>query len=158
MRKYVVIVILNIVFVIFNQSFLNEFLGADLSPIFVLAISYAYFFSDKTNLAYFSALFGGLILDLQGFEIIGIFSTMFVLFILISSLIKKYLFKALLIHVLFLFVFNLIAKLYLTFPDFYVSSKFVISSVITSVISIIFFTILRKTGTRYISSEYRIKT
>jgi hypothetical protein len=72
MRKYVLLILLNIVLALVQTAFLPSFLGAKATPNLVFALGFALLLNAQTELALFSILIGGLFVDFFVIDIIGL--------------------------------------------------------------------------------------
>ncbi|HLC93811.1 MAG TPA: hypothetical protein VJG85_02225 [Patescibacteria group bacterium] len=119
MKKYLVIFFVNIVLVLFQNSFLFVFLGGEANPNLILAFAFSLLLLDKSEEALFSAFVGGLLIDLLGFTMPGLSSLVFLLAIYIGLFIKKYLFKSWVLQLIVLMLSTYLGKQYLgPHPEF----------------------------------------
>lgn len=105
MKQFMYIILINALAGIFQLSFFNRLFGGHIAnPNLILALAFSLFFLGMYERAYFSALFGGLLLDLMSFNTVGL-SSLILIFCLISSyLVKKYIFKGWVMQVLSLLI------------------------------------------------------
>lgn len=92
MRKIIELTIANIFISLLQTAFFLELFGA-VNPNLVLANAYSYFYGNSIRTSLISAFVGGLIIDLLGVGIVGITPLFFVIAILLSDFIKKYIFR-----------------------------------------------------------------
>ena len=62
-KGYVYLIFINTILALLQTSLFLELFGNNLNPNLILAFAFAFLVTDKTSLAFFSALSGGLILD-----------------------------------------------------------------------------------------------
>ncbi|MFC1756054.1 hypothetical protein ACFLZK_01560 [Patescibacteria group bacterium] len=157
MRKSIAIIIICLVFVIFQESFMLEFFGGAINPNLIIALAFSFMFIDDYRTAMFTALVGGIFLDFLGVGIIGLSSFLLILFLLFSRWIKKTIFRGIWIQIVMIIVSTIVFKLVINYPDMIYSGKILFSGLINSIISSLIFLVLNKIRQRYLSIEYRIK-
>lgn len=152
-----IILIVNLILALIQQSFLHEFFGGGFNPNLVLSLAFAFLLIEEDQLALISAIFGGLFLDLGLVSIIGLSPFIFLMFILFSQIIKRTVFRGVILQILLIIVSTVIYKIFLNFPELQVNYKFVVSGVLNSFISITLMYFFTKSSERFLSIEYRIK-
>ncbi len=157
MRKYFLITIFSLILVLLEESFAGEFLGAALNPNLILALSFAFLFADDRRASLYSALIGGLWLDLMGVGIVGLSSFMLVLLLILASWIRNALFKGVWVQVVVIVCSTMLFKLIMNYPQMNYSWKLVVAGILTSLISLIFYWGLSRTRQRFLSFEFRIR-
>lgn len=93
MRKFLILLIINIFLVLVQGSFLRELVGPALTPNLIIAFAFSLFFAEREDLALISAFMGGLLLDLLGFSIVGISPLLIIAGLIFYKFVKQYLFK-----------------------------------------------------------------
>lgn len=139
-----------------QNSFFSQLFGVGMNPNFILLVSFALVLTEDEDNGLYTALIGGLLQDLSGFEIIGTVTFVNVLMTAILIFAKKYLFKN--------FVFQIILLYFLNFFHFliFVSGvdgkiKFaLLSSLFNTVIFLGFYLIFGYFSSRETKSKYRI--
>ena len=120
-------------------SFLYRLFGRSLNPNLIAAFAFSLFFLGVYDKALFSALIGGIFLDLMGFDTVCISSLILVTCLLLVFYIKKYIFKGLTTQILSLFMASITYSILVGFPNFYFDIKTVFSGIFTVVIGLIFY-------------------
>ncbi len=108
MKKYLILTFACIVLVIFQTSFFAEILGYYFNPNLVMAFAFSLLLFGKTRYAMFSAFLSGLLIDAQGFSIIGLSSLLFTAFLAFSGFIRKYIINDLISNALVIAVCTVI--------------------------------------------------
>lgn len=108
MKKFLIIVFVNILLVLLQTAFLRELVGASATPNLVLAFSFSLFFMDLENLSLMSAFVGGLLLDLFGFSIVGLTPLVITGSLVLVTFVKRYLFRGWISNLLLVFLAQLI--------------------------------------------------
>ena len=157
MRKNIAIIIICLVFVIFQESFMLEFFGSALNPNLIIALSFSFIFIDDYDPALFTALIGGLLLDFLRVGIVGLSSFLIILLLVFSRWIKKTIFRGVWIQIVMIIVSTIVFKLVINYPDVIYSGKILFSGLLNSTVSSLIFLILNRIRQRYLSIEYRIK-
>ena len=157
MRKIILLVILNIVFTLFQESFLLEFFGSVINPNLILCLGYAYFFANDTQGALISLLLGGFFIDMSGTGIVGITSVIMILVLLFSIFVRRSLFKGAGIQALLIIVATVVLKMVFNFPELGYSNGLVLNGIINVFLSFGIYYVVFKSGKRFLSVEYRIK-
>lgn len=106
MRKYVVLIFVNILLATLQLSFFSKLLGNGYAPDLILAFAFAFAFLDMNEEAYFSAFAGGLFLDLLGFNIVGSSSVLYVGSVVLFLVVQKFISKGMLVKILGFLVFS----------------------------------------------------
>lgn len=138
MNKFLFILGINIILVLIQSSFIVEPNYIYYMPNLVLAFAYSLLLMNRSDIGLLSALIGGLLLDLISFRVIGLSSFSLVLLLLITSYIKKYVFKGIVIQLLLLFLIDLLYLLILNMPNLFIPSDYVISIILTCIFSTFF--------------------
>ena len=157
MRKSIIILILSLIFVIFQESFLLEFFGNALNPNLVISLCFGFMLIDDYHDALFTAFIGGLFYDFLGVGIVGLTSFILIVFLATSRWVRKTIFRGAWVQMIFIIVTTVFFKVVMTYPDFDYSSKILASGVVNALISLIFYVVLEKIRKRFLSTEYRIK-
>ncbi len=157
MRKYVLITIFSLVVVLIQESFSWEFFGQAINPSIVIAICFAFLMVDDHLGALFSALIGGLWLDLVGVGIVGVSSFALVILLALAVWVKNSMLRAIWVQAVLVIGVTIIFKLIISYPELTYSWKVFFSGVLSSIISLGFHYILSRTKHRYLSFEFRIK-
>lgn len=157
MRKYFIIFIINLIIIFLQESFLVELFGPFLNPNLIIGLGYAFLLSGDDDLALFSLLVGGIILDLLGTGIIGLSSLVLVLLMLISFQVRKTIFRGILNQIIFIVISVVIYKMLSSYPPLIYNFRLVVSGAISAVIAVIVSQILIKFKERYLSFEFRIR-
>ncbi len=116
-KKYIGLTFLIITLVIFQTSFFSVFFTDGLNPALVISLIFAFFLLDRTNYALFSALVGGLTLDLLGFSLVGSSPLIFVSLVFASLLVRKYILKNLFSQSVLCVISFLIYTSIITYPN-----------------------------------------
>lgn len=157
MKNLILIIFINILLVLFQESFFLEIFGSELNINFVLALGFSFFFANQESDALKSLLVGGLIIDLISTNIVGITSTIFILIMLIASFIKRNIFNGLGIQVLVLILSVVIYKFIMNFQNFSFSLNILTSGLLTFIVSFCLYLLISKLKNRFLSSEFRIR-
>lgn len=139
MKHYILIILINIILAIVQVSFFYRLFGRTLNPNLIAAFAFSFFFWGIYDKGFFSALIGGIFLDLMGFSSVGLSALILIMGLLLAFYIKKYIFKGWTTQILSLFITTISYSSLLGFPNFYFDLKTVISALITVVISLIFY-------------------
>jgi hypothetical protein len=157
MRKYFLIFIVNLILIFLQESFLSEIFGPFLNPSLVISLGYAFLLSEDDDLALFSLLVGGLILDLLGTGIIGLSSVVLVFLLLISFQVRKTIFRGVLTQIVFIIITTVIFKMISGYPPLVYNFKLILSGVANAALAVFAAQILTRFKKRYLSLEFRIK-
>lgn len=158
MRKATVLIILNLILVIIQESFFLELFGPSLNISLILALAFGYFLSNQEKEALDSALFGGLVIDLVNPNIIGLSSLLFVVLLLIAGVIKRYFFKGFGFQLVVVVLSVCIYKLVISYPKIHFAQELVISGIMTFILSFMLHLLINKITHKFKSIEYRIRS
>jgi len=158
MRKNITILILSLILVIFQESFLLEFFGGALNPNLIIALCFGFMFNEEYDTALFAALIGGLFLDFLSVGIVGMTSIAIIVCLVLSQWVKRTIFMGAWVHIVFVIASTVFYKVIMSYPDFDYNGKILISCIINLVLSLGFYAILRRFKNRFLSTEYRIKS
>jgi len=86
--------ITNLILVLLQVSFFGELVAPIFVPNLVFGFAFAIMFIDLSETSYMSAFFGGILLDLLTFGIIGVSSLTFVGFLFLFSFVRRYISKS----------------------------------------------------------------
>ena len=146
MKHYIFIILINIILGTLQISFFYRIFGGSLNPNLVAAFAFSLFFSGalafqakRAERAYLSALVGGIFLDLMGFGTVGASSFILITCLLLAFYVKKYIFKGWATQILSLFITSIVYTVAIGLPNFYFDPKIIFSSIVTVVISVIFY-------------------
>ncbi|OGC46366.1 hypothetical protein A2V49_02390 [candidate division WWE3 bacterium RBG_19FT_COMBO_34_6] len=157
MKKIFLVLIVSLILVFIENSFSYEFLGRMLNPSLILALSFAFVLTGDDKLALFTGLFGGIFTDFIGTWVIGSSSTFFVVSIYISIILKTTMFKGKVFQLVLITLCTLFYKFIFNLADFNFSLSYILGAALTMLCSSIFFYVISKISTKYLSTEYRIK-
>ena len=157
MRKNLGILLISLIFVIFQESFMLEFFGSALNPNLIVCVCFAFMLIDDYDGALFTAFMGGLFYDLLGVGVVGLASFILILFLAASQWVKKTVLRGAWVQILFIILATVFFKTALAYPDFVYNTGILVSGVINVFISILFYGLLIKIKNRFLSTEYRIK-
>lgn len=157
MRKNLSILIISLIFVIFQESFMLEFFGSALNPNLIICLCFGFMLIDDYEDALFTAFIGGLFYDFLGVGIVGLTSFILILFLAASQWVKKTIFRGAWVQILFIIITTLFFKVAMTYPDFVYSSRVLMSGVFNVAVALVFYALLEKARKRFLSAEYRIK-
>ena len=124
-------------------SFFYRLFGRSLNPNLVAALAFALFFWGAYDKASFSALVGGVFLDLMGFGTVGLSFLILITCLLLAFYVKKYVFKGWVTQILSLFTTVVVYSVLMGFPNFYFDIKTVFSGLITVFMAFIFYGLLK---------------
>lgn len=161
MNKYFAILVINIILSLLQVSFFNEVFGAFINPNFVIAFAFSLLLLDEEDTSIYSAAVGGLLLDLVSFSTTGLFMLVYSVMLYILYLIRRYVFKNFWFQLIVIFILNFISRDF----DNYLNGKhlfenfgqFVISSLLTVFITLMFYALNSYTRDRFIKKEYKLK-
>ncbi len=143
MKHYIFITLINIILVMIQISFFYRLFGRSLNPNLITALAFSLFFWGAYDKALFSALIGGIFLDLMGFGTVGLSAIILITCLLLAFYIKKYMFKGWTTQILNLFIASAIYSVLIGFHNFSFDIKTVFSGLLTVAISLIFYGVLR---------------
>lgn len=155
MKRFFVLLIINIVLVMLQNSFFAELFGANSNPNLVLAFAFGLFFLDREDFYLMSGFLGGVLLDLFGFSIVGLSALVITGTLILFSYIRRYLFKGWLSNIVLVFVAQ-ITYIALLSGSMSVTKPTFFSGISTMLISVVFYIITQNFG-GYLgrpSSEY----
>lgn len=155
MRKIILLIVVNIILVALQQSFIPEWIGLHVN--LVLAFAMSFFVMEKSKTALVSAFIGGLVLDLLGFGIVGKSSLVFVLVILIFDFVRDHAFNKWYFNLFFVFLSSLIYSFFAGLPKVLFSSYELFSAVGTLLASLFFYYLLLRYKKVLESSSYKIR-
>lgn len=132
MKKVLTIILLNILLVLIQTSFLRELLGDFIAPNLVISFAYALLFMNFEDTSLMSIFIGGLLLDLFGFSIVGLSPLILTGTLILFRYIKKYLFRGWLSNLVLIFLAEAVySNVILGFSqDFFSSWKVGISTLV----------------------------
>jgi cell shape-determining protein MreD len=126
--------------VLLEQSLLPVLFSFQL-PVLVFMLSLSFLATDKTNLAFFTALVGGLLMDILPANFVGLTSTFFVGLLLVISYIKNRFYNNFLfLYIFSIFIFSFLWKFLFLKEDICFSLTFFL----TNYVSFLLFTYLVK--------------
>ena len=155
-KRFLTVFILVFVLSITQTSFFNELLGITYNPNIVLALAFALLLADQFELSMFAGLIGGFLIDLTGFGVIGISSLSFVIVLLISHLIKRYVFKSFAFQMFVIFGLGLMLKLIAFKGGGGFWELNLVSVLLTILMTLIFYSVTQYLILREMKSEYKI--
>lgn len=100
MRRFFIVFFVSLGLVLIQTSFLPVLLGPDISPSLYLALVMSLYVENKVKDAYFSALVGGLIVDLLSTHTVGMSPLILTALLLVLSFARKYIYRSWVIRVL----------------------------------------------------------
>lgn len=155
MKRVIAFIIINLILVLIQESFLGNLLGT-FTPNLVLAFAFSFLILNLDDIGFMNAFIGGVLLDLFGFETIGLSSLVFVGSLMMYFFIRKYLFRGWIFTIFSSFVVNIL-YLYVV-SGFSASSRLLInSSASTALFAMFFFFSIRNLSGYFDNSEYRLK-
>lgn len=103
MKNFSILLIFNLLLVLFQVSFLTEFVSSKYMPNLILSFSYSFILMNLIDEALCSALIGGIIFDMFGFGTIGVSSFAVCTVDFAAYYIRKLFFGSKIIQSLFIF-------------------------------------------------------
>jgi len=153
MRKYILLIILNIIVVLLQSSFLGELFDYSYIPDFVLVFSFAFLLDDQKELALGNAFIGGIVLDLLNLKVFGVYASVLVVLIGLVYVLQKLLVKTLFFQsVMFVLAVTIFRWLFLQ-GSF---KQALIGGVVTSLVSVFLYFVIKKVGNRFLNGSYRV--
>lgn len=143
-KKYFTLSLLIFTLVLFQTSFFPVFFEKGLNPVLVISLIFALFLLDRTKYALFSAFIGGVLLDILGFTLLGSSSLVFVLCIMATILIRKYVLKNAISQSILCISSVLIYSVFITYPNKLPIENVVYGSILTLLISYVFYYLLSR--------------
>ena len=157
MKKIFFVFTVSLILVLIENSFNYEFFSRILNPSLILALSFAFVLVGDDKLALLTGLFGGLFTDFIGTGVIGLSSTIFVISIYVSIIIKTTLFKGKVFQLVLITICTLLYKFIFNMANFNFSISYLVGAALTMLCSSVFFYVISRISTKYLSTEYRIK-
>ncbi len=157
MRKYIVLLIVNFILLIFQSSLLLEIFGAELNPNILFALAFSLILLDEHELAVLSGFIAGLLLDLNSNHIIGTSLLFVIIMIYITILFKKTFIRGWLFQLILLFLCVLFYKFIFSLNLFVLTAPVFYSGILTILISIAFYFVILRYQRKFLSIEFRIK-
>lgn len=155
MKRILGFVIINLIFVLIQESFLSNLFGT-FTPNLVLALAFSFIFLNLTEVGFMNAFIGGILLDLFGFETVGISSLIFITSLMVFLFARKYLFRGLVFSLFSSFVIN--TSYIFIISGFVASSKLLINgSISTAFFTLIFYFSIRNFSQLFKKPEYYFK-
>jgi len=138
MKKYAIILLINIVLALLQLSFFSELLGVNFMPNFILAFSFAFLISDKFELSMFCAFTGGLFLDLFGVSTLGFSSLILCILLIVTYQMKSSVFRGQITLGFFILLSSVFYTFALSLPQIYFSSSAFVGAFLTLLMASIF--------------------
>jgi rod shape-determining protein MreD len=137
-KKYIWLVFVIIILVLFQTSFFNVILGVELNPNLILAFAFSLLFINSVKEGMFAAFAGGVLLDLLGFSVIGLSAVLFILFLYIGVLITKYVFNNWFSQLAIVIFSALIYNIAINFDRAFITPSVLLGAFITALLVLIF--------------------
>jgi hypothetical protein len=137
MKKIILLIIVNLILILIQVAFVPTLFTTVGSPNFILALGFTFLIIDKLEMGLQSVLIGGIMLDSMLYNHIGISSIILTIGILISFIVRKYFFKGLLTHAVFIIISSVIYSQLLIYKSFTFNLTMISNAIITTLISLI---------------------
>ncbi len=157
MRKYLIIIFINLLLVFVQESFFLEFFGTVFNPHLVTSLGFSFILLEDDHNGLASMFIGGLLLDLLGTGVIGLSSLVLIVMLLISMLVRKTFFRGLITQIFFIILTTVVFKILMNYPHIIFDKNLILSGLITSFIALLFSFVIRRLKQRYLSLEFRIR-
>ncbi|MBI2414240.1 hypothetical protein HYV31_00135 [candidate division WWE3 bacterium] len=157
MKNILILVFINLMLVLFQDSFLANLLTFDFVPTLLLALSFGFILSDKEDLSYKSAFIGGLLSDFLDFRIVGESSLILVVCLFLFSLFRRYVSKNIISNFVGVFVVNSIF-LFLTASVSSISIyNYITNGILTFLTSVIFYFFIQSLTASSMKNVYTVQ-
>ncbi len=113
MRRYFLVFTITFILSLLQTSFLSELMGSEATPNLILSLAFALLIAEQFDLSMFSAVAGGIFLDLSGYTLIGINVVLSVFMVMIVYLIRKYVFKNFYFQVFMVFLASVLYDMFI---------------------------------------------
>ncbi|MFC1621827.1 rod shape-determining protein MreD [Patescibacteria group bacterium] len=151
MRKTFNLFIINLVLVFLQAAFFPELIGELANPSLILAFSFALLLNGEFEVSMKSIFFGGLLIDLLSIKTFGLYTLGHVLVIGLVYFARRFGTKNFVAQII---VFLISYGIY----NYIFHQQYLLwQEVITVVLSVVIFGVLRKLGSKFLSETYRIK-
>jgi cell shape-determining protein MreD len=109
-RTYIYIILSTFVVSIVQTSLFLELFNVSANPYLVLVLSFGLYLSLGLEYGLFTALIGGVLLDFVTFNVIGMTSLLFVVFIYFSRTVRTYVLQGFRAQIILLITFSLLIR------------------------------------------------
>ena len=157
MKKLLIILFANLALLLFQESFTFELFGSSLNPNLIAALGFAFLFADDDSNATKSIFIGSILLDLIGVGVVGLTLVFYIVIFQLAIYVRNFIFKGVGTPLVFLLISTILYKMAVENLRWELDFRFVLSAVITLMISFVFYLVINRFRQRFISSEYRIR-
>jgi hypothetical protein len=132
MKKHPIltVVLINIIFAVLQTSFFSYLLGTKMNIDIIASVCFALVLLNSDDMSYFSALVGGLFIDLLGTGLIGITSVLLTVYVYLYKWLNTFYMRNIISKVLFSIVYFYILKL-IALRVFVFDSQLLFSTILT---------------------------
>ena len=156
MKKFFILFFVNLVLVLLQLSFFGELFSGSFVPNLVLALAFALAFSELADFGKMSALAGGLLLDLLGFNIIGFSPTVIISCLIIYDLIRRNVSKNVILSSFVVIISSLVYDKLLGISPTFFAPQAIKSALVTFAAWGIFYLLTSNISTYLAKSGYKI--
>jgi cell shape-determining protein MreD len=150
MKRFFVLLFVNLILALLQLSFFGKAFGSGSTPNLVLALAFALTLAGLGGAGKMSAFLGGLMLDLLGFNIIGISSIVLVGSMIMYDFVRKNVSRNLVMNAISVFLSTMI------YDKLLGSSVGIFGSIMTLVFCGIFYLLVENASGYFLRSGYKI--
>lgn len=143
MKRFFAILFINLLLVLLQLSFFGELFGVGFLPNLVLALAISLVLNDSNDMALLSGFLGGLLLDLLGFNIVGVSSLSITVLSGILILIRRSVSKSWIVNIAYVIFAALIYDRAAGNSESFFSSSALSASFVTLGVSVILYFAMR---------------
>lgn len=150
MRKYILLTFIILVLILFQESFLFEFLGYSLNINFVIILAFSFVLTQSQDYGLYTFFIGGLTLDLIGNSIIGLSSFIFIVYFFVTDLLFRTVAKNIYVQIFLIMFLTYIYKIVNNSFNITFSFNLLFSGFINAIFALVISYFMKKASKKYL--------